>query len=583
MEACADSALASACSADYSPFQRAGGSENIAAGIEPLFLKQSHAGHCTDVGHFSFRWQIAKYYTAMGTKAERNTAAIFAERLGYPVDRLTTIAGSPPSLRGSVAHVTSPNRAAFLAIAVTDRHTTSSLAALKVHVAQSPSIGLIALLTRNRPNLYLRRNFPTNTFTILDSIEPYSRRQLRGRIDCISPTAPETGHTMAFSDCHRIIRDTDSLHPDEALDELCKLLALKTYDEAISPSGPALNTRNFGSQEEYCASARMMLMSARALETIRRGHRHAPSDPSSQSIALSSPCLARVLQRLEGISLNGLTADNLGEAFQAVLDSTSRQGMGQYFTPPAIVDAIVSIIQPTISERVLDPFCGSGRFLVRSLDFMRTSNPASALSEVRLHGIEKSDRIARIARTNCSFQSEGRPDITHGDFLAIRETSDVPWPGSFDVIMTNPPFGCKVSVKRTSALSAYELAAGKTSVPLEILGLEKAVTMLRPGGRLAIILPDGILSGTRHAKVRNWIHRHLVVRILWSLPPETFAPYGAAINTSIIFASKKPPTPIAGNRKVLAISQDTTPGVEPSEELTTCIKACHDFIAKEGW
>jgi type I restriction enzyme M protein len=218
--------------------------------------------------------------------------------------------------------------------------------------------------------------------------------------------------------------------------------------------------------------------------------------------------------------------------------------MGQYFTPEPVVRLIVDAVQPRVDELILDPFCGSGHFLSQSLDFVRRTlddTDGKRFHEFafgKLHGIEKSDRMVRVAMTDMRLHGDGHSNVRRTD--ALLDFSNYPdlEPASFDLILTNPPFGCLLGKESIAQLGRFELAHGKSKVPLEILGLERCLQFLRPGGRLAIVLPDSILTNRGTAYVREWVKRNAKIRGIVSLPVDTFSPFGANIKTSVLFLRK---------------------------------------------
>jgi type I restriction enzyme M protein len=338
-----------------------------------------------------------------------------------------------------------------------------------------------------------------------------------------------------FFAAHSHIRDIDGLHADAALDELCKLIQAKLYDER-----PDTRSRwRSGGQatDEFAAALREL---------------HAEAAGNGEPLRLSDAALAQVARALEPWSLSASRIDVRGRAFQRVLAPAARAGMGQYFTPEPVVEFVAAVLAPAPGERVLDPFAGSGLFLWKSLDFARPRGPNSTNSTnstsstsstnstgpaCSLFGIVKSARMVRIARTEARLLDE--PVTLHaGDALADFAALPGLLPASFDVVLTNPPFGSVLSKGAVAALGPFALASGRRGVPLEILGLERCVEFLRPGGRLGIVLPDGVLANQLTQPVRDWLAGAVKLRAVVSLPPETFQPFGANVKTSILLARK---------------------------------------------
>ena len=230
--------------------------------------------------------------------------------------------------------------------------------------------------------------------------------------------------------------------------------------------------------------------------------------------------------------------------------------MGQYFTPDPVVEIAVRIARPKPSDLILDPFCGSGHFLTRSLKYVYTEWK-NTISEYafhqfkffHLHGIEKSERMVRIAMTDMLLHDDGHTNIrntdallsfdNYPDIIALRDDGRQD-PAIFDLILTNPPFGSLLGEEARAMLGRFSLPQRKKSVPLEVLALERCFQFLKPSGRLAIVLPDGNLGNSNVQFVRDWLLEHMLLRGVVSLPSETFSPFGTTTKTSLCFFQKKP-------------------------------------------
>ena len=406
-----------------------------------------------------------------------------------------------------------------------------------------------------------------------------------------------------FFVAHGHIRDIDGLHADEALDELAKILYVKLYDEEMTPEGQPYRCQTwiYGSSDELAASIREVYDEARQHDVRVFGLR-IPGYRRSRGvfnkvIRLSSPALAKVVETLQAYSLSNSRSDIKGRAFQQVLSPSVRAGMGQYFTPVPVVKFIVGVVQPKLTELILDPFSGSGRFLSSSLNFVSTHSDQALSKRLHdfaysnLHGIEKSERMVRIAMTDMRLHGDGHSNIRCVDSLLDFSNYADLLEGSFDVVMTNPPFGAILSKQAISKLGSFTLSQGRSRVPLEILGLERCVQFLRPGGRLAIVVPDGLLAnrGRGASSDRLWLQSKMKIRAIVGLPVETFAPYGANIKTSIIFARKwtagesiEQDYPVFLGR-IDNVGYDASDRVREGAEFCQLSEALCTFLQKYGW
>lgn len=149
------------------------------------------------------------------------------------------------------------------------------------------------------------------------------------------------------------------------------------------------------------------------------------------------------------------------------MSPTIRAGMGQYFTPLQIIRLMVNIVQPTRNEIMLDPFCGSGHFLLTTLEYIKNSIVSNQYDKLdillkefssnNLHGIEKSDRMVRIAMTDLMLHGDGSTNIRcYDSLLDFRNYTDLK-PEYFDIILTNPPFGSLLGKEAFMQIGNFEL------------------------------------------------------------------------------------------------------------------------------
>lgn len=372
----------------------------------------------------------------------------------------------------------------------------------------------------------------------------------------------ETYERILF-DCHSVVRDIDGLHADEALDELSKILYVKIYDEKNTiKKGDRAEFRfqiyGASNPSEVASNIRVLYEEARDKE-LEIFSKRIPNYERSRGvfktqIRLSDAALYSVVEKLQKYSLVDTPTDIKGRAFQGVLGSAIRAGMGQYFTPDPIVEIAVGIINPTPNDMILDPFCGSGHFLTSSLDFV-VKHYGDKIKEAdmyefkffHLHGIEKSERMVRIAMTDMMLHDDGHSNIrnldallsfeNYPDILALRDDGETD-PAVFSIILTNPPFGSIMRSEVKEMVGRFSLGAKKKSLPLEILGLERSFQFLKPGGRMAIVLPDGLLKNKNAKFVRKWVEQVAEIKAIISLPEEAFNAYGAMVKTSLCIFRK---------------------------------------------
>lgn len=216
---------------------------------------------------------------------------------------------------------------------------------------------------------------------------------------------------------------------------------------------------------------------------------------------------------------------------------------------------------------ILDPACGSGRFLARCLHHVRENKIIGAYGDKvdekkkqefalhHLHGVEVSRRLVRVAMTDMIMYDDGHTNIRYisGDgALSNFESFYDLFSEGFSCVITNPPYGGD-PVKDENVLRRFRLGMNKAGNKLlasqdkELLFLERCFQFLKPGGKLAILLHVGVLANKGTAWIRNWYREQGRLRAVIQLPNHTFTPYGAkGIETCVLLFEKWPSDSVGG-------------------------------------
>lgn len=479
------------------------------------------------------------------------------------------------------------------------------------------TIGLVTDGTRVRT---LRKKIDPNEFDYIPDLPSYGL-ETRVRVQLVRDLPRDdknrsTGLSLLdqnyeriLFECHSAARDVDGLHDDEALDEICKVIFTKIYDERYTtkqPPGAPFRFQTYGASNasEVASNIRSLYEEARTAD-IEIYSKRIPGYERSRGvfksqIRLSDTALHRVVERLQEFSLIDSKADIKGRAFQKVLGPAIRAGMGQYFTPDPIVALAVGVIQPRASDLILDPFCGSGHFLSKTLQFVTNSQGQHLtphdLHEFKffhLHGIEKSDRMVRIAMTDMMLNDDGHTNIrnqdallsfeNYPDIIALRNDG-LEDPAVFNIILTNPPFGSIMRQETMQMLGRFTLGHKRKSLPLEILGLERSLQFLKPGGRMAIVLPEHLMKGKSASFVRKWLEDMAHIKAIFFFPEEAFTPYGAMVKTCLCILQRlnADERPAKGDRTFLCevenLGYDATGRTKPGSEVEAAIAAFHQNV-----
>jgi type I restriction enzyme M protein len=500
------------------------------------------------------------------------------------------------------------NKTIYLAaLIVEDSASPEQEDALKSVIANNPTVAVgIVVGEKYR---FIRRNFRTQGFDYVSRVEP-AAQVASSFILAPSGSGGSEARTLKplgdrleniLFEVHSTLRDVDGLHSPDSLDEVCKLLYAKVSDEETGARQGRYRFQRacYLSAEECAAEIRRLYLEAVESDRSVFVNRIPGYDRSRgvfrEPITLSSSAIVRAVELLQNYDISGSPVDIKGRAFQNVLVPAIRSGMGQYFTPKQVISFVVCAMNPTVGDLIMDPFCGSGHFLTEALDYVRKTRGAEdkAFHEFafsRLHGIEKSDRMVRVAMTDMRLHGDGHSNIRCVDSLLPFENYPDLHEGSFDLIMTNPPFGSDLPAEALAQLGPFEIGYGrKGTLPLEIVGLERCIQLLRPGGRLAIVLPDSVLSNRGTNYVRDWLWSRIRVRGIISLPIETFTPFGANIKTSVLIARKLEHGEEEGSSHSVFMAEVTNIGHDASgrsvsgSELAAAADAFTGFVKKEGW
>jgi type I restriction enzyme M protein len=483
---------------------------------------------------------------------------------------------------------------AYLALALASGDDRGAEQSLRDTLSASPSMGVGALVDSHfEPLRILRKNFRTGDFDRVASLDTGARLAPAERIppSALRPLN-ERVEDLLF-ELHSALRDIDGLHAPEALDEMCKLLYAKLHDEENAQETRELLFQRAGhfSAEECAAQIRQLYSDAVAHDRAR-GH---PTGVFKQALLLSGAAIVRAVDLLQQHDLCGSPVDIKGRAFQNVLAPAMRSGMGQYFTPKAVIDLVVRMVAPGVRDKLIDPFCGSGQFLASALDFVRGAHARSdplfqAFARTSLHGIEKSERMVRIAMTDMRLHGEGHSHIRCADALASFSNDPDLQRESFDLVVTNPPFGIDLPIDSLHQLGPFEpVPRRKAFVSLEVLALQRCLQLLKPGGRLAIVLPDGVLNNRNARYVRDWLLQQALVRAIVSLPVETFAPFGASVKTSILLARKLRAGEQVDPARAVFMGEVSDPGHDArgrrtaTADLDALLQAFQRFLSREAW
>jgi len=296
-----------------------------------------------------------------------------------------------------------------------------------------------------------------------------------------------------------------------------------------------------------------------------------------EEIQLSPDHLSICVGQLEDIKLLDSSLEIIDAAFEYLLPEVAKGKKGQYFTPRHVIDMAVKMLNPQDKEYIIDPAAGSGGFLIHAMQWVWSRNLKNAPHDKQigyarryLYGIDFDDKPVKIARALMLIAGDGRSHIFKlnslnprewqgsdsekekaraelrerllktGDYDRDKENEETFRNFAFDLLLTNPPFAGEI--REQVLLRDYELAKNKKGklaqkAERDLLFIERALQLIRPGGRLAIILPQGKLNNTNMEYVREWLLDKARILAVVGLHGNTFKPH-TGTKTSVLFLQK---------------------------------------------
>ena len=378
---------------------------------------------------------------------------------------------------------------------------------------------------------------------------------------------------FAFRRCHNYIAGSEGMHKTEAFWELLKIIFAKIEDERSSQIDFLTTSR-----ERVNATAALSAKTRiQAIFNDKVADKYPQIFPQAdREISLNPSTIAYVVSQLQGYSLLESSVDVKGVAYEEIVGANLRGDRGEFFTPRNACRMAVSMLDPQPGEILLDPACGTGGFLITAMNHAlsklaeseRTqwADPESPtrgeLEELyrkrayylgsMVFGLDLNPALVRAAKMNMVMNNDGAGGINQANSLANPNTwndhaRNSAQPGSVDVLFTNPPFGTRIVVDDTDILRQYELAAMwdrdettgdwairrdplgdvvlQKSQPPEILFIERCIQFLKPQtGRLAMVIPNGILNNPALGYVRTWMLQNVQILAVVDMQRDLFQP-----------------------------------------------------------
>lgn len=393
-----------------------------------------------------------------------------------------------------------------------------------------------------------------------------------------------TGNNLlaAFKRCHDFIHANQGGSKEQIFWEFLKILFTKIEDEQQDEGRPRFAIRNAderntrSGQQEVKDRVEVLFRSVRARKEYR-----GLFDDAVDGIRFNADVVAYIVAQLEKYDFIRSSVDVKGMAYETIVGPTLEGVKGEFFTPRNVVKMTAKMLDPSPGDRVLDPACGTGGFIVVAFNYVsekirqiekkswRDPKAPSSAEERRLFdkihaagrtifGLDFNANLVKTAQMNMVMNNDGRGGLYCANSLlrpsawpkAVQEVFEL---GSMDIVMANPPFGTKIKIEGQDILDQYDLAhvwrkesgkwvmdgALRNAMAPEVLFVERCVQFLKPGkGRLGIVLPDGVLGNPDNEYIRYWIMANCQVLASVDLPVETFLPR-TGTQTSVLILRRK--------------------------------------------
>jgi type I restriction enzyme M protein len=346
-------------------------------------------------------------------------------------------------------------------------------------------------------------------------------------------------------------------------------LFCKIYDEITTGPEEIVSFRSGIDESPESVSDRLK----RLFEKVKSEYSDIFDD--GDSINLDSTSINYVVGELQNYCVTEAERDVLGDAFEVFIGPALKGGQGQFFTPRNVVRLAIGILDPKPGDFIIDPACGSGGFLVvvveyiwnkireeahqRGFDRNWIKDKQRQVANRYIRGIDKDSFLAKVTKAYMAIIGDGRGGVFCENSLEPTEsyqdkTREKISLDSFDVLLTNPPFGSKIPIREQEILEQFTLGHTfrkqqkglrweqkpelQNQQPPQILFIERCIEFLKPGGKMAIVLPDGVLGGSRVGYIPHFIRQKAKVLALIDCPKETFQPF-VSTKTHLVFLQKK--------------------------------------------
>ncbi len=355
--------------------------------------------------------------------------------------------------------------------------------------------------------------------------------------------------------------------------QIINLLFCKIYDEQYAGMDDEVTFRAGVNEEKEIVSKRIKDLFSQVKTRFNDVFEE------EDSISLDPDSIVFAVGQIQELCITESERDVIGDAFEVFVAKALKDEDGQFFTPRNVIKMVVDIIDPDEKTMILDPACGTGGFLIESLRHVwskidekavklkwskkRIEDEKQYVATTYFRGIDKDSFVAKVTKAYMAIIGDGRGGVFCENSLEIpkdwsfkcQDKIDL---NKFDVVLTNPPFGSKIPIREEKILKQFSFGhkwkfdkkaktweqqaelnnkGKKAGVEPQILFIERCLQFLKVGGRLGIVLPDGIYGNDKLGYIREYLKLNTKILALIDVPSETFQP-NTSTKTTILVAEK---------------------------------------------
>ena len=355
---------------------------------------------------------------------------------------------------------------------------------------------------------------------------------------------------------------------DEVLaQQIINIIFCKIHDEKSTKPNDTVSFRAGVNETAKDISNRILGL----FGEVKKKYREVLDD--NDKITLDKKSIAYVVGELQNYCLMKAERDVIADAFEVFIGHALKGEQGQFFTPRNVVKMMVDILDPKDDALIIDPACGSGGFLIESLKYVwnqvdkegeeygwpssEIDKKKQKLATQHFRGIDKDSFLSKVTKAYMTLVGDGTSGIVCDDSLEMPEKwkpitkHKIPL-GKFDILLTNPPFGSRIPVRGEDKLKQFDLGYKwkkdktngnwtkgrlKDKEAPQVLFIERCLQLLKNGGRMGIVLPDGVYGNESLTYIRNWLLTQGKILAIIDAPLETFLP-NTGTKTSIMIFQK---------------------------------------------